>query len=1038
MKALVLLPLFILITEASALAVRFQHGEATGQVVNNTGIPLEGVTVRVKGALITTLSDGDGHFRLDVEQQESVLVFQYIGYKSLEVIATSSPMHIVMESEEQILDEIVVVGFGKQKRENLTGSVSQLGGEQLQNRMSPNVATALQGLVPNLNVTANARGGEPGATPNLDIRGTGSLSSSGPFVLIDGVQGELNNLNPNDIESISVLKDASASAIYGARAAFGVILVTTKRGNYQSKPRISFGTNLAAQAPTNLPRWVSSVEWAKTVNEAYLNGGQGQYYNDDLIEKMQYNIDHPGQIPTTEPNPSNPNAWGVPFANEDPYEYFYKDFGFNQNHNVDISGGGVDVNYFLSGGFYNQGPQWRHGRENFKRYTLSANIGSRLTDWMTVRLNTKYADLTTDMPHVYSLIGDYYHDIPRRWPINPQYDTNGNVFPITLALMKHGGRDIDRQRQLQNSLSIEIEPLANWKIIADINIRQNFDGSSDHQKAVYRYQVDGTPYTDSYSTPTWFRSLKAETFFNSNNIYSSYEATIDNHHVKVMAGVQSELNRYEAIDITANELATDNVPFITTAIGSNLIGGDKYTWATLGVFGRFNYNYDEKYLFEFSSRHDGTSRFQHDSRWGYFPSFSVGYNIAKEGFWDEMLPQVSLFKLRMSYGRLGNQLTGENYYPYLTNLGINRNLAYIMGDERPIYITAPGLVSPDMTWEMVATSNYALDIEAFSNRFSLSFDWFDRKTERMFGPAETYPGALGVAPPRRNNASLSTKGFEFSMGWRDKVGTVDYHANILLSDHLTTVTEYKNETGILTDHYVGKTLGEIWGLTTVGLFQTAGQLSNAADQSYYFATWDLGDVQYKDLNADDKVDIGSNTLSDHGDLSIIGNNTPRYSFGTRLGAAWKGIYLDMFWQGVAKRDVWLGSNFFWGVTGNINQSTIFREHMDYWRPDNTGAYFPRHIMTGQSSKNRQVQSRYLQSAAYLRLKNLQLGYTIPARYSERIGMSNLRIYFTGENLLTFSNILGVFDPEAVLGGWGEGKMYPLTKVYSFGLNLTLK
>jgi TonB-linked SusC/RagA family outer membrane protein len=506
-----------------------------------------------------------------------------------------------------------------------------------------------------------------------------------------------------------------------------------------------------------------------------------------------------------------------------------------------------------------------------------------------------------------------------------------------------------------------------------------------------------------------------------------------------MAGMQSELNNEDALTVLKGQLITDNVPYITTATGATTVTGSKAHWGTFGFFGRFNYNYQDKYMVEFSSRYDGTSRFMKDKRWGFFPSFSAGYNIAREKFWQNITSDVTMLKLRASYGTLGNQSISGSYYPYLSNLGINTNLDWVMGTERPLYVTAPGLVSPDLTWETTTTLNMGLDAEALKSRLSFSFDWYKRTTDNMFGPVESYPALLGVSAPRRNNASMETKGFELAIGWQDHINrNLSYRAKVLLSDNTTTITKYRNPNGLLSDYYEGQKLGQIVGYKTVGLFQSAEEVSSSPSQTTIGSGWGPGDVHYMDINGDKKIDKGKSTLSDMGDQTVIGNNTPRYSYSANLGVTWKGFDLDMLWQGVAKRDVWVGGNFLFGDAGNFNQITIFKEHLDYWRPDNTGAYYPKPYMTSLTNKNISVQSRYLQNASYLRLKNLQLGYTVPVTITNRIGLGGLRLYLTGENIYTFSNMSPVFDPENLAGTIGPGKVYPLSTTYAFGIQFNLK
>jgi TonB-linked SusC/RagA family outer membrane protein len=1018
-----------------------QQNGVTGRVTDHNSVALPGVSVVVKGTTLGTITDNDGKYSISNVSPTATMVFSFVGMRSQEIaVDGKSSINVTLLEEAIEIEEVVAVGYGTQKKVNLTGAVSQVKSEEIADRMAPTLVSNLQGVVPNLNLSYGNSGGEPGSSPAFNIRGAGSLSGGNAFVLVDGVQQDMNSVNPNDIESISVLKDASASAIYGARAAYGVILITTKKGHIGDKPIISYSYNPAWQKPTTLPDIVSSVDFATMVNDAFINAGQAKKYPDELVEKMKYNIEHPGELPTMVPNPLSPNNWDSNqlYANTNAYDAFYRKYSYNGNHNLSLSGGGNAFTYFISGGYYHQGPEFRYGDEYYNRYTLTANFSSQITKWLKLGLNSKLTKRKYQMPHVYPLIGDYYHDVPRRWPIWPVYDPNGHFAINTMALMAEGGRKKTDENQMLNSLLCELALTKNWKINADINFRQNFDSSSDVAKVVYMYQVDNTPVAHSYSLPSSYSASRSNQYFQSNNLYTSYEVKVGRNSFKVMVGGQSELYQNENISLIKNDLISNNVPFITTATGATTLDGSKGRWGTLGVFGRINYNFDEKLLLELSSRYDGSSRFQTDRRWGFFPSFSVGYNIARESFWKNIVDKISLLKIRASYGTLGNQSVGSNF-PYLANLGINTNLDWVMGSERPLYVTAPGLVSPELTWETTTTLNFGLDAVALRNRLSLSFDWYERTTDNMFGPLESYPNVLGVNPPKRNNASLETKGFELSIGWNDKIRNVKYYVKLNLSDNITTITKYQNKTGILTDYYVGKKLGEIWGYTTVGLFQTDEEILNSPDQTYIGTKWTPGDVHYADLNDDKKVNKGTNTLSDPGDQSVIGNSLPRYSYGVNLGLEWKGFYLDMLWQGVVKRDFAPGgANFYFGDAGNFNQITIFKEHLDYWRPDNTDAFFPKPYMTSLKNKDIQVQTRYIEDASYLRLKNLQLGYNLPSSWAEKILLGSLRFYITGENLLTFTKLLPVFDPENLAGSIGVGKVYPISTIYSLGVSLTLK
>ncbi len=1011
-----------------------------GKVTDGSGLPLNGVTVSVEGSNLTVSTNEEGEFVLANVPANAILIFTSVSYTTKRVSVDNRDfIAVTLDTSSSNLDEVVVVGYGTQKKGNLTASVTQISGKKIEDRMSPNVVSSLQGLVPNLGLSYGNNGGEPGSTPSFNLRGPGSLSGGSPFVLVDGVPQDMNNINSNDIESITVLKDASASAIYGARAAYGVILITTKKGQIGAKPNINASVNTALQKPTLLPKIVSSFEFATMVNDAFVNAGQQKRYPDEVMAMIMEEIKTPGSLPRTIPNSSNPNEWdtNLNHANTNAYDAFYKDFGLNQNYDLSLSGGGNAISYYVSGGLYNQGAQFRYGDENFKRYTLTANLESNVTKWLKLGINSKYIKGKIQMPHVYAGTGDFYHDIPRRWPIWPIYDENGHFAINTMALMADGGRLNSDRNQMVNSFLFQITLNPYWKINADFNITQDFNTNSDHAKTIYMYKVDNTPSPEGFSRPNGYSLSKSSQLYNSNNIFTSYERSFRSHYFKAMVGGQYDLNQSESLTVSRGELITDNVPFITTATGDPTVGASKSHWGTTGIFGRINYNFDEKYLIEVSSRYDGTSRFGEGRRWGLFPSVSVGYNVAKESFWAGLVDNVSMLKIRASYGTLGNQNVA-GLYPYIANMGMGTNLDWMMGNERPLYTTAPGLVSPDLTWETATTLNFGLDVNALQDRLSMTLDLFRRNTTNMFGPSESYPSVLGVSPPSRNNASMQTKGFELSLGWRDRIGEIGYAITGYLADNVSTVTQYQNKTGTLTTYYEGQTLGEIWGYRIHGLFQTDEEIVNGPDQSFIGTKWTPGDVHYKDLNDDGKINYGQQTLEDHGDFEVIGNNMPRYSYGLDIGLNWKGLDLSMLWQGVGERQVWLGGNFLFGDFGNYNQITIFDEHLDYWRPDNTDAFFPKPYMTELKFKNVQLGDRWLQSAAYLRLKNLQMGYTFNSNWLQKLAFNSVRVYLTGENLLTFTDMIKTFDPEILAGSYGSGKSYPLATTYSLGIKLNLK
>jgi TonB-linked SusC/RagA family outer membrane protein len=1013
----------------------------TGKVTDEKGNALPGVSVFVKGTTLGTVTDANGKYSLVIPESAKILVYTSVGMQPVEItISGQATIDVTMQRQEVTLDDVVVVGYGTKRKETLTGSVSQINGSQISNRVSPNIVTTLQGAIPNVNVGVTNRGGEPGATQTINIRGFASISGGNPLIIVDGVEQRLDNVNPQDVETISVLKDAAATAIYGTRAAFGVINITTKRGkDSNGKISININSNIAWNAPTVLPHFASSVEDLETRNAAFINSGQAAFIPQETIDRCKQWLQNPGSIPSTIPNPTSPTLWGTwqyGNSNVDWFDALYKDWAYTQQHNISISGGGKNATFYVSGSFYDQGSQMNWGDLNFQRYSFVANVDSRITDWLTLKFNNRYTRRNTDFPYVYSGIGDYYHGISRMWANYPVYDPNGNLLINSLLMLDQGGRSIANDNELLNSIDAVFEPVRNWKINAEVNFRQNYNLSSNHCKTIYRTLVDGvSQIKETYTFPNNYNQTNSTNYFNTNNIYSSYDLKLRRHSITILGGYQSELYKYNSIYGRRDDLVTDAVPSISTATGQIYLSGSKGHWATQSYFGRLNYSFDDKYLLEVVGRYNGSSRFPEGNRWAFFPAVSLGYNIAREKFWagNKLTETINLLKLRASFGENGNQ--DVTNYLYLPSMGVNQNLAWIAGGVRPVYVTAAGLISPDITWETVRTSNFGLDLQAFKSRLSLSFDYYTRATLNMFGPVESLPATLGATAPKRNNADLKTKGFELEVGWRDQIGEVHYDVRFNLADNTTTITRYKNVTGILSDYYVGKKINEIWGYTSVGLYKTDDEAKAGPDQTYLYSKWGAGDMQYKDLNGDKKITPGNSTLADPGDRSVIGNSTPRYLYGINLGVQWRNFDLSIFGQGVGKRDVWLSGNLFFGITGNVWQSSVFRETLDYWSTNNPDAYYPKPYMTGEQDKNIQVQTGYLQNASYLRLKNLQFGYTLPEKISKIIRLDNLRFFFTGENLLTFSKIATQFDPEALGGDNGNGKLYPIAKTVSVGVNV---
>lgn len=1016
----------------------------TGKVTDLQGQPVIGVNVVEKGTTNGTTTDVNGSYSLKVNDDSAVLQFSYIGYVTKYVaVGNKSDISVSLLEDNQALEEVVVVGYGTTRKINLTGAVAQIDSKAMENRSVTNIGKALQGVVGNLNMTVSGNGGAPGSTMDYNVRGTTSLSGGSPLFIVDGVPADnINNINPSDVETLTVLKDAASAAIYGARAAYGVILVTTKKGAKNEKVTVSYNNVIGYNHATCIPNQVNSLDFANAYNIASLNSGQSPMFSDEHIERIKAYMADPGNYPSNIPNPNNTDYWSYATLDNDNVDWFrafFKPGSWNHKHDLSVKGGTEKSNYYVGAGYYKENGLLRYGKDRFERFNLTSNLHYEPYKWLRGDFRIKFSrDKNNTVSEAYNGdIGNWVHLATTRYPNWSLKDPNGH-WASTSHMYKQidGGRTFDNTNVFSVTGALEAEPIKGWKINVDYTYRNTARKESTHDKAViWEYTVSEVPVMapnhDAFST------LQAQTDYSSFNAYTSYEHMFGNHFMSVMVGQQLELNKYDYLTAMRRNLINQDIPSLSTAIGEQTNSQTLTHWANMGTFIRANYNYKEKYLIEFNARYDGSSKFQRGDRFGFFPSVSLGYNIAKENFWT-IEHIVNSLKLRASYGTLGNQNVGD--YLYLSTVNVGNNYSYLIDGVRPNYLDAPGLISRNLTWETVSTIDVGVDASFLSNQLNLSFDWYQRTTTDMFGPANALPAVLGASVPQENNADLRTSGFELNLGWRDQIGKdFSYNVNLVLSDYTSKVITYNNPTKILSTYYEGQNIGEIWGYKTAGIIQTDEQLKNIPDQSYIYGNWTIGDVEYKDLNDDNKVDKGKNTKDDHGDLAIIGNTTPRFSYGISLGAQWKGFDLNIFLQGVGKRDFCppTGGNsgvFFWGFTGGFG-SNMYKETSDFWTPENTGAYYPKPYNSSEVYKNQQAQTRYLQNAAYLRLKNFQLGYTIPQQIMSKVGLQRIRMFISGENLFTITSLQKNFDPELLNGSWGAGKVYPLTKTFAFGFNV---
>ena len=1053
----------VLLTLAMLLSsslVAWAQGTVTikGVVTDSQKEPLVGVSIRIKGTTSGTTTNASGSYTLQGVSRNATLVFSFIGMKKQEIpVSGRTEIDVVLEDDAKVTQEVVVVGYGTQKKVNLTGAVSSIDSKSLAARPVQNLGQALQGMIPGLNLSVGNSGGALNSTMALNIRGTGTIgsgSNSSPLVLIDGSEGDMNALAPNDIESISILKDASASSIYGSRAAFGVVLIKTRSGR-EGRARVSYGGNVRFSTATQVPEMMDSEQFAKYFNIAGANSGNGTVFTDEIMKRIvdykNGTIDDKFRSGTVWNE--RENAWNLytgAWANTNWFDEMYRKNVPTHEHNISISGGSGKTNYYLSGALLDQQGLIRYGRDTFKRYNLTAKISTDITPWLTISYTNRWSRDEYSRPSY--MTGLFFHNIARRWPTNPVRDINGHLIPGNETIqMRDGGIDRNQKDRVNQQLILEARPMEGLLLRAENNYNTTYNHNHWDVLAIYSYDNKGLPRLtsreggDDGQTSVGESTWKND-YFNG-RYYAEYSRIFaEKHDVKLIAGLDLEVNKYHNLSGTKKDLISNQVPTINTATNDKPTLYSGYThWATMGSFARLNYAYDERYLLEVSVRTNGSSRFIGDKRWATFPSFSAGWNIANEKFFEPLKSTVSMLKLRGSWGTLGNTEVQALYPWFLSQPVGTANSAWLVGGERLNTSNAPGIVSNSLTWERIESWNLGLDFAAFNNRLQGTLEYFNRTTRDMVGPPAPLPFTLGVGQPQVNNATLVSKGWEAELKWRDQIDKVNYGLRLVLSDDIQTVTQYYNPTGTLSTWYSGRRMGEFWGYTTRGIAKTNDEMNEhlKSNQPAWGSNWQAGDIMYQDLNGDGKVNGGANTLADHGDLRKLGYDVPRYKFGFNADLTWQGIDFSFFLQGIGRRDWFDNSPYSTGATNYGQwQSVGFKEHWDFFRPEgdpngaNLNARFPRPLFS-QGGKNMQTQSRYVVNAAYLRIKNIQLGYTLPASLSKKIGISRLRVYTSADNLVTFTKLPKIFDPEATGGDWGPGKIYPLQRTISFGLNVNI-
>lgn len=1057
----------------------------SGIVYDESEFPMIGVGVLEKtNPQNGVITDIDGNFTIDVKPG-AILHFSFIGYKDINIAADGKkPMKVYMVPDTELLEGAVVVGYGSQKKGNLTGAISVVESKDLQNRSSLDVTRMLQGSVPGLNITNSS--GRPGQAADINIRGWNSINGGSPLVLIDGVEGDLQKINPNDVESISIIKDAAAAAIYGARASFGVILVSTKEGaNADKGATVRYSGRWGFTAPTTSTEYETRGYYSVLINNYFYSTYSGtpyaMYSDEDMIELWNRRNDK------TE-DPSRP--WVVIdrrngrdvynyYANTDWYHVLYNDIKPTTSQSISMSGGDKKFNYLLSGSFNREQGVFKAHPDVYKKYNLRSKINFMVNDWIKVSNNTSYFSSSYDYPGVSGVNNSFsystVHGLASYPALNPdgssvyivQYNSNGVMDGLMTILDKDSNINTEVNDFVSTMTELTLTP------IKQLEIKANFTYSFNNSRYVtrttgasystYPGQIIDLGVTQSERWDNRLTETSSVHKYKAANAYATYSDEFANsHNLKVMAGFNYETKHLKDVKASGFNLLSEELSDLnltgTDDEGNKKtdVSGGQNEYAIAGFFARINYDYRGKYLIEVSDRLDGTSRFMRGQRWGNFPSASVGWRISEEDFFRPAKSTVNNLKLRYSFGQLGNQQVG--YYDFVRKVSLSTQ-SYLFGGNKSISSSIGAPVASNLTWEIVQQHNLGLDFGMFNNRLNFSAEGYIRDTKGMLTAGIPLPAIYGAASPKMNAADLRTKGYELQISWKDafNLGSkpFEYNVSFVFSDYVSHITKFDNpERSFAKNYWVGMKYGDIWGYHVDGLFATDEEAAAyPVDQGIVNKIINAsagnekglraGDLRYVDLNGNGKIDIGSNTADDPGDRRVIGNSQPRYNYGVNLGFRWYGLDFSMFIQGIGQMH-WYpddDARAFWGPYSRPYMTFIPKDfHTMYWTEDNPDAYFPRprgYVAMNSERELGAINDRYLQNIGYCRLKNLTVGYTLPLNLTRKIGIDQVRVYFTGENLFYYAPGLhsDYIDPEMAMTG-GNLRIYPWQKTCMFGIDVT--
>lgn len=1063
--------LFKSVVTAILLTVTFSNFASaqsiiSGVVLDDQQIPMPGVSVMVKGGSTGTTTGTEGNFSI-LARTGQTLLFRFIGFESQEVVINGqTTLRILLKTDSKSLNEVIVVGYGTQKKANLTGAVDQVGSEYFEDRPLTNVTRGLQGVIPNLNIKMTD--GKPTRGATYNIRGVTSIGSGGSaLVLVDGVPGDPNTLNPNDIESVSVLKDASSAAIYGARGAFGVVLITTKSPK-TDKIQVNYSTNFSVNQRTTSPDLISDgYVWAKNFDESFNSWNDYLSHPQSINSQLPFSLSDLDSLKARSENPSLPKISVDPatgnykyYGSTDWFKELYKDNSGVMEHSLSVGGGSEKVNFLVSGRYFMQEGIFKYNSDNFNKYNLRAKGNIKVNDWLSLSTNSDFSsdNYTYPLTSVGGVNAIWRLMAVTAFPVSPMLNPDGTMSIVgaySIGDLYYGKSNSTwRESFNRNTIGFTAIPLKNRLTIKGDFSYLKTSGGEDRKFFPIPYSLKAG---EKITTGLNYLSEKVsdESYYVS-NLFGEYSLPLGNHNLKFLAGGNLEYDKLKNRFTQRDGLLVEDLSDFNLATGLNykLTGGGA-EWSTAGIFYRANYSFKNKYLLELNGRYDGSSKFPESQAFGFFPSASAGWILSEEKFLQGSRNWLNNLKIRASYGSLGN----GNIAPYSFLETITPSSSNVINNGIfPNYIQNPAVLPNSLTWEKSTTLDIGTDLGLLNNRFTATFDWYQRQTTDMITAGQPLPAVFGSAVPRGNYADLLTTGWELSASWSDNIGTrkpLRYGLRLTLADNVSNITKFYNPNNLLSSYYENQRLGDIWGFQTEGFFESDADIKSHANQSYFVVSNSNkllpGDIKFRDLNNDGKVNNGKNTLDNPGDLSIIGNSSIRYPYGITGDLGWSNFSLSFFFQGIGKRD-WYPSTeaaYFWGQS-NRPYSFLPAFNLNRWTEENPdqNAYFPRYRGYTALSGTRELavrQTRYLQNASYIRLKNLTIGYSLPTRITNKLKLSSFRAYVTGQNLWTHSPMYKVtknFDPEVIEGsdpeinpGGGDGFSYPMQKSFTFGINL---